>query len=144
MKLTITQLPGLKESEVDVRYSTPEPQLQKALEILRDDKITITVRQENSTRRLSTDNIMYFESVDEKTFVYDSTEVYSCDLKLYEVETLLCERSFVRISKSCILNIDFLDSVKVMINGRMEAKLQNGEKLIINRHYVPAFKRKFE
>ena len=87
--------------------------------------------------------IYYFESVDDKTFVYCKDNVFSCGLKLYEAEEMLADTSFVRISKACILNIDVLDSVKMMINGKMEAALDNGEKLIINRHYVPAFKKKF-
>ena len=69
-------------------------------------------------------------------------EVFSSDKKLYELEEQFKDSSFVRISKACILNIDHLDSVKVLINGRLEARLLNGEKLIINRHYVSAFKKK--
>ena len=68
--------------------------------------------------------------------------MYSSELKLYEIEELLMNTSFVRISKSCILNTDVLDKVKISLNGKMEATLQNGEKVLITRHYVPAFKKK--
>ncbi len=143
MKLKITQVSGLDEPEVDIRYTEMDPQLRKAIELLQEDTKAVTVRQENSTRRIRSDEILYFESVDDKTFVYDSSEVYSCDMKLYELEKMFCEHSFVRISKSCILNIDHLDSVRVLMNGKMEVTLQNGEKLVVNRHYVPSFKKKF-
>lgn len=50
----------------------------------------------------------------------------------------------MRISKSCILNIDFIEKVKPMLNGKYEVLLINGEKLIINRHYVPDFKKNLD
>ena len=51
--------------------------------------------------------------------------------------------NFVRISKSCILNIMQLNSVRPLFHGKFEAQLKNQEKIIINRHYVPKFKEKF-
>ena len=75
--------------------------------------------------------------------MYTEKTVYRCKEKLYELEELLENSSFVRISKSCILNIDYLESVKAVFNGKLEALLSNGEKVIINRHYVSAFKKKF-
>ena len=91
----------------------------------------------------SLDDVYYFDSTDERTFIYLASEVYECDMKLYELEQQLADTNFVRISKSCIVNIIKLDSVRPLINSRYEAKLENGEKLIINRHYLPGFKRKF-
>ena len=64
-------------------------------------------------------------------------------MKLFEFEEALINSSFVRISKSCILNIHFIEKVKPTLNGKYEVLLINGEKLIINRHYVPDFKKKF-
>ena len=143
MKLTLTQSSQYTEPEVDIRWAEMTPRLQKVIDLLQKDDPLLTVRSDTVTRRIHPDTILYFESVDEKTFVYVETEVFTCEGKLYEIEERLKDGPFVRISKSCILNIDWLDSVKVLLNGKMEALLKNGEKLIINRHYVPAFKRKF-
>ena len=41
------------------------------------------------------------------------------------------------------LNIEKLQSLKPLINGKLEANLKNNEKILINRHYVPEFKKKF-
>ena len=83
------------------------------------------------------------ESVEEKTFVYLEKEVYESNLKLYELEEQLKNTSYIRVSKSIILNIEKLQSVKPLINGKLEANLKNNEKILINRHYVPEFKKKF-
>ena len=62
-------------------------------------------------------------------------------LKLYEVEEILAHRDFIRISKSVIVNLDKIKSVTPMLNCRLEAILQNSEKIIISRQYVPELKK---
>ena len=76
--------------------------------------------------------------------------MYESNLKLYELEEQLKNTSYIRVSKSIILNIEKLQSVKPLINGKLEANLKNNEKILINnekilinRHYVPEFKKKF-
>ena len=48
----------------------------------------------------------------------------------------------MRISKSCILNVMTLKNVRALLNGKMEAELENGEKVIVTRHYVETLKQK--
>lgn len=143
MKLKIEQAAEYKETEVEIRCRNIDEQIQQIIDIANRSTKTITVKADGASKIIKTQNIYYFESVDEKSFAYCKDDVYSSDMKLYEIEELLTDTSFVRISKACILNIDVLDSVRVLMNGKMEALLLNGEKLIINRHYVPAFKKKF-
>ena len=76
--------------------------------------------------------------------MYTRDEVYQCDLKLYELEEQLTKTNFVRISKASILNIMVLESVRALLHGKMEAELSNGEKVVINRHYVDALKKKMK
>lgn len=142
MKLTLEQVPGLSEAQVHIRYGNLDNRLQKIIRLMQDNHTLLNVKSSSSTELIRCESVLYFESVDEKTFVYCKDTVFSSDRKLYELEELLCDGSFVRISKSCILNLDWLDSVRVLLNGKMEAKLTNGEKLIITRHYVPEFKQK--
>ena len=116
--------------------------LQKIIDIVQNDEKQLTVKKDDFSRVIKASDIYYFESVDEKSFVYCKSEVYSSELRLYEIEELLSNTSFVRISKSCILNTDVLDKVRISLNAKMEATLQNGERVLITRHYVPAFKKK--
>lgn len=75
--------------------------------------------------------------------IYCKDKVYETNLRLYELEKQLDEQLFVRISKSIILNLNKLDSIRTLLNGRYEAVLINDERLIITRHYVSSFKEKF-
>ena len=84
--------------------------------------------------------IFYIESVDNKTFIYTSKECYETARKLYEFEEMLNERNFLRISKSVVINIMKVESIKPALNGRFSCRLLNGEEVIISRKYVNPFK----
>lgn len=143
MKLTIEQSANYIETEIIIHCNTINRTLQKLIEQIQLSSYILTVQKGDSMLLLKPDVVYYLESVDEKTFVYVKDEVYLSSMKLYELEEYLKNSSFVRISKSCILNINYLESVRPLLNGKMEATLSNNEKVIVNRHYVPDFKKKF-
>lgn len=86
-------------------------------------------------------DIFYIESVDNKTFIYTQSKVYEIKHKLYELEELLKEKRFIRISKSTLLNLMKISSIKPALNGRFTAVLYSGEEIVISRKYVPEFKK---
>ncbi|MEE0265562.1 MAG: LytTR family DNA-binding domain-containing protein [Acutalibacteraceae bacterium] len=86
-------------------------------------------------------DIFYIESVDNKTFIYTQNKVYETKQKLYELEELLREKRFIRISKSTLLNLMKISSIKPALNGRFTAVLYSGEETVISRKYVPEFKK---
>ena len=143
MKLVIDNSDQYEETEIIVKCRNVNAELQKIINMLQNTEQSLIVQKDGSTEKLKYEEVCYFESVDDLTFVYTEKTVYRCREKLYELEQLLEKSTFVRISKSCILNIDYLESVKAAFNGKLEALLSNGEKVIINRHYVSAFKKKF-
>ena len=85
-------------------------------------------------------DIFYIETVDDHTFIYTSKDSFETNLKLYEFEELLKEKGYLRISKSVILNLMKVDSIKPALNGRFLCKLTNGEDVIISRKYVSEFR----
>jgi Response regulator of the LytR/AlgR family len=143
MKLFVEQSEGLNEPEISVKYDVLDDRLEKILGYIRRNVFSLHGVKDGETKVISLDDVYYFDSTDERTFAYLESDVYECAMKLYELEQQLAGSNFVRISKSCIVNILKLQSVRPLINSRYEAKLENGEKLIINRHYLPAFKQKF-
>ncbi len=143
LKLKIEQSDQYSDIEIIIKCNIIDSNLQKIIEQIQLSSLVLTVQKDGSILLLKSELVYYLESVDEKTFVYCENEVYSSSLKLYELEEMLKKTSFVRISKSCLLNINYLGSVKTLLNGKMEATLLNGERVVINRHYVPEFKRKF-
>ncbi|MGG3453092.1 putative HTH-type transcriptional regulator [compost metagenome] len=143
MKLIIEQSLDHEDVEITIKCQLIDADLEKLIAQIRLYGFSIMGKKDGAVHPLRPEDIFYFESIDDKTFAYCEKDVYDCSLKLYELEQQLAKADFVRISKSCIMNIAKLSSVRALINGRFEARLQNGEKLVINRHYVQGFKEKF-
>ena len=83
--------------------------------------------------------MFYFESVDKKTIAYLEDQVLRIDLRLQELEDAFFENGFVRISKTTVLNVYRISSIKPTVNMRVIAVLENGEKIQINRSYKAKF-----
>ncbi len=60
--------------------------------------------------------------------------------RLYELEMVLSDKDFIRISKSQIVNINKIRSLKPEINHTILVTMCNGEQLYISRKYVPAIR----
>lgn len=86
-------------------------------------------------------NIYYIEAVDNKVFIYCFKQIYEARQKLYELEEMLKEKHFLRVSKSLIVNLMKIQAIKPALNGRFIAVLQSGEEIIISRKYVPELKK---
>lgn len=85
---------------------------------------------------------MYFETVDRKTFCYTADGVYEITLKLYEIEEKYENTDYIRISKSSIVNLNKIKSIRPDFGGKILATMENNEKIYISRQYVPVLKRK--
>ena len=85
-------------------------------------------------------DLFYAESVDDRVFLYTASDSYEIRMKLYELEDLLKNKRFLRISKSMLVNLMKISSVRPALNGRFSAILKNDEEVIISRKYVPALK----
>lgn len=84
--------------------------------------------------------VFYFESVDNHTFLYTETQVLEIRKRLYEIEETLSDKDFVRTSKSQLVNINKIKSLKPELNRSITAEMINGEILFISRRYAKQIK----
>lgn len=89
-------------------------------------------------------SIYYAEAVDNRVFLYCSKQVYETKSRLYEIEAILVEKHFLRVSKSIVLNLMKVKAIRPAMNGRFIAVLANNEEIIISRKYVSALKNKLK
>lgn len=144
MKITIeSPMPG-QEDEIIVRCRNLDEQVLNLLAALKNENAQIIGYLEDKIVKLLPKEIYYFESVDNKVFAYTKDEVYEVRKKLYELEQEFGYMDLVRISKSSIVNLAKLAYLRPIFNGRFEAKLKNGETIIISRQYVATIKKKLE
>lgn len=142
MKITILDKKPDEEDEIIVKCSTMDEQLIKLLNSFKQGSVKLNGYADGKIHLIEAKNVFYFESVDQKVFVYCKTEVYEIKSKLYELEDELPAQDFLRSSKSTILNLNQIQNLTPAFNGRFEALLKNGEKAIISRQYVATLKEK--
>ena len=87
-------------------------------------------------------SILYFESVDKVVYIYTDKQVYRSSAKLYVLEEQLADTYFSRVSKTTILNLKKLSSVRSAKNAKLEGILVNKEKILISRQYVTEIKKR--
>lgn len=141
-KITIEQIDPDKEEEIVIRCHTLSDEVNAIINKLRRSESILLGSKDGETFRIAVKDIYYIESVDNKTFICVQKDVFESKQKLYELEELTLGTKLFRCSKSMILNIGKIRSVSAAINGRFEAKLLNGEAVIISRQYVPKLKEK--
>ena len=55
---------------------------------------------------------------------------------MYQIEEMVKRSSLLRASKNLIVNAEYIVSVRTALNGRLYAKMENGEEVLITRKYA--------
>ena len=147
MKVILEKVTSPEEERAHIRAVEVSEEIRSAVDLLENNCSSIAVSRADEERNpgesymLGTNLIYYTESIDKRTYVYTKEACYETKYRLYELEELL-SAGFLRVSKSMVVNIRKIRSVKSELNGRMTAELLNGEKIMISRSYVKDLKRK--
>lgn len=142
MKISINVDADISDTEILISCSHLTPEIERILATLRILDKQIMAKKEDETYLLEVSKVIYLESVDRKTYVYTAEEVYESNLKLYELEQQLEEYGFFRVSKSCVIQLRYIRSLKADINRRIRVTLENGEQIIVSRQYAEGLKQK--
>ena len=140
MDVRIEQIEKDKEEEVLIRCHFVSEKVKEIAAFVKSREGHISASCDGLQYEISVADICYFESVDGKTFLYTAKQVYGTTYRIYELEERLREKHFLRISKSCLVNLMKIQSIQPAMGGRFTALLRTGEKLIISRNYVKALK----
>ncbi len=139
MKVTIQQT-GEGEDEIVLRYREMTPEISSLIHLLRQGTPVITGRENERSYRVAPGDIYYFESVDERLFAYTRTHTLQVCMTLSEAQERLENHGFFRCNKSMVLNLNHIESVKSELGSRINAALDNGEHVVISRHYAKRFR----
>jgi DNA-binding LytR/AlgR family response regulator len=130
--------------EIIIKYAKMNREVERVTSLIQLANKRLKCAFDGNEKIVNASDIYYIESVDKRTFVYCENEVYRTEFRLYKLTEELAKLGFVQISKSCILNINILDTIKPLMNSRMEATLKNGERLFITRKYLANIKEKLQ
>ena len=143
MQVKFEKVDAPEKEETLIKAQSNTDDIKAAIELLEGGKRKIPLIQNGETVLLETTLFYYIESVDKRTFVYTKDDCFESKLRLYELEETL-GTFFLRISKSMIVNLKKIKTVKSDLSGRMEATMLNGEKIVISRSYVKEIKRRLD
>ena len=142
MKIEINVDDKIEETCISISCKALTPELHRMLAMMRilDKKLDAT--RDGETFLLDVSEVIYVETIDRKTFVYTKDGVYESRLRLYELEQQLGECGFCRVSKSCLVQLRAVRSLKSDINRRIRVTLDNGEVIVASRQYADEIKKK--
>ena len=137
MKIIIEHV-SVEENQVVLRCAAMDEEMLRVLALLRSGPQKLCVWDEaRSTHLLDPEEVIWCETVEERTFVYTAAAMYRTALGLAELEARWGSHGFFRCGKSAVVNLRRLRQLKNCGGGRIEATLETGERLLVSRHYAP-------
>jgi len=140
LKIIIEKPLDGEEEHVIIKCHNVSPELLAAINTLKSSVGHLVAYMGNEIYKINPSDVFYIETVDNKTFLYSETNTYETRHKLYEIEELNI-KDYLRISKSVIVNLSKIKSLKPSVYSRLEAVLINNERIIISRQYVAVLKK---
>lgn len=142
MKIEIIQETDRKELQVNLLCPTVNKEVRDIYAYISayDQFVSGWLNERN--KHVNINEILYFESVDGKTFFYTETMVCETKKKLYVIESMYADAGFIRISKSTIISLSKVDEIIPELGRRVKIRLISGESLIVSRLYVPNLRKR--
>lgn len=141
MQTKITRIERDKPEILEIRCHEISDEVREIVAFVKSRQGQLTGTADDRMYEIAVSDIFYIESVDNKTFIYCKNREYETKQKLYELEEILREKHFLRVSKSVLLNLMKVSSIKPALNSRFTAVLPSGEQIVISRKYVPELKK---
>lgn len=142
MKVKIIENPELLEDLVTIECRNINPEILSISSYIENYGLSIVGKKDGEKCFISLKEIFYFEAVDNHVFAYTKDDVYEVAYRIQDINSLFGKLFFIQISRTIVINIDIIEKVSTLINGRILAVLINGEKQIISRAYAREFKDK--
>ena len=138
MKIEIDINEKYEDTAVVIQTPKLTKDIEKVISLIRTVDSQITVSDNDETIVLDTATILYIEALERNTFVYTKSATYQSDIKLYELEEVLSNQDFIRVSKQMIVNLRKVKSLKADVNRKIRVTLQNDEQIMVS-HKQPDF-----
>lgn len=142
MKIVTRQVEG-KPLTIIIEYPQYDKFVASVVKKINSIDMDFAVSIDDKQLRIPLTEIYYCETVERKIFLYTEKEVYRLALTMTELEDMTRGSDIVRISRTCLMNIEHLKGIKQIKNSHLEAELDNNEKLIVSRKYLKEIKQRF-
>lgn len=142
MKITINIDEKTDETEIQIHCNRLTVDIENIIATLRIINQQLLVTRDGENYLLDVNEISYIEALERKTFVYTAESIFESKLKLYEMEERLCQSGFFRVSKSCLVHLKYIKSIKNDIERKLRLTMKNGEQIMVSRQYADEIKKR--
>jgi len=97
----------------------------------------IVATKNNEIYFVDLEKVICFFSQDKSNYVRTKKDTYKIKYKLYELEELLKQKEFIRISNSCIINVKQVECFDTSILGTILVKLKDNTQEKVSKRNVP-------
>lgn len=146
MRIRIEVDDSIQEEEVIIRCSGIHEhiqEIQQALERIALKRKAIVFYREETEYYFALEEILFFETGENRIYAHTIDNVYHVKYKLYELEEML-PTNFMRISKSTILNIQRIYSITRNLSSSVVEFQYTHKQVYVSRHYYKVLKARLE
>ncbi|MGL4771934.1 MAG: LytTR family DNA-binding domain-containing protein [Clostridium sp.] len=132
-----------QDDEIIIRCSelnNEVKRIQEAIAEVLSQKAQISFFKNETEYYISLEDILFFETEEATINAHTIKDMYQVKYKLYELEEIL-PKEFVRVSKSTIVNINYIHSITRNLTSSSIIEFKNTHKKVyVSRHYYKQLK----
>lgn len=128
---------GKSLNKINIKIETSEEtkDVDKLIQYIENyNKMKIVLDSNNELITINTNEILYFFSDKKYNYCKTTKKEYKIKSKLYELEKINID--FLRISKSCVVNIKQVKSFDLSESGRVVVKFYDESQQIVSRRKI--------
>lgn len=142
MKVHINIDPGIKEDEIIITIKEMNTKVEKILSIINEEESgVIPLQKEERIYLVEPKEVSHVFSRDNKCFAFRGKEEYRYKETLKQFEERYSRYNFIRISKYCLANMDWMEYFEATFGGSLVLVFKNGKKEIVSRKYAKELKK---
>lgn len=138
MKIKVEIDDALDEDEIVIHTKKYNSEIKEFIDSFKS-KPKIQFFKQDTEYYLDLDTILFFESDNGMVFAHTKKDMFSVYQKLYELENIL-PRSFMRISKSTIVNIQKIYSLSHSVSSHLITFQDTHKQVYVSRMYYKILK----
>ena len=142
MKLFVRENQNLVETEVEIRCRERDGEVENLISAINSaSNVVIGEKESGDKVPVYLTKVLYFEAVDRNVYACTDSDIYRVRKTMYDIEDMVANDHFVRISKSVIVNIRAVRRISPDSARRLKLLLSSGEWVVVSRNYVEDFRR---
>lgn len=142
MKVDIIIDETLEETQVKIFAKGYSKEVETIKDLLADRIIDkIVAFRDKEVFILSHEEIIRLFAQDKRVFIKTKNGTFSSRLTISELENRLGKKKFIKISRSDIVNLDFVKKLDLSFTGTIAVELTNGDVVYVSRRNLKEFRR---